>query len=299
MSRNSDVLLQLLDDHNWISAAWWDDPNDPHELHILHRRQAMQAQVALPNDLHNVRIVRHVSAPIRTLEALVESTDPTNTHQACQDEPIQLGCQCQPQAANWVGTAGAPVSWNNKDGERLWGFLSNWHVLASGQERIGRTIHQPTMQRGAFATLADWGSVSPSAVNNFDAAIADTLIGTYHTISSRILELGDLCPTPVRAHVGLEVCKSGRTTGLTCAVCTATGAAVRVGYGDFTANFQDQDVYISTGSAFSAPGDSGSLIVDQAQHCPVSLLFAGSSEITIGNPIHYVVDRFRLSFNLK
>ncbi|HUT60294.1 MAG TPA: hypothetical protein VNA25_20810 [Phycisphaerae bacterium] len=299
MSRNSDLLLQVLRDFNWVNAVWWDDPNDPHELHVSHTGPSIQHAIPLPNDLHSVRIISHPSEAIKILTCFPTAVDPANIHQACQDEPIQLGCQCQPEGANWLGTAGSPVSWSNPEGKRFWGVLSNWHVMAAGQERLGRNIHQPDVGRASFATLHDWRSVNPHEVNHFDAAIADAQIGDYHSISSTILELGPLCPTPLRATVGLDVCKSGRTTALTCATCSATGAAVRVGYGDFSAAFEDQDVFLAAGAAFSAPGDSGSLIVDRAEHCPVSLLFAGSSQLTIGNPIRYIVDDFKLSFNLR
>src|SRR5262249_49153795 len=46
------------------------------------------------------------------------------------------------------------------------------------------------------------------------------------------------------------------------------------------------------GSAFSAAGDSGSLIVTQAAAQPVALLFAGSSTTTIANPISDVTSAF-------
>jgi len=299
MSRNTQLLVSLVDTHSWITAAWFDDPNDPHELHLVQTQRHPFTATSLPAAFQHLTVMSTVSPPLRTLIAPATTTNPSNAHHACQDEPIELGCQCQPVAAAWVGTAGAPVSWKNAAGKRVYGVLSNWHVLASGQERLGRTIHQPTVARGTFAILSAWKSISPNEVNTFDAALADALVNDYHTISSRILKIGDLCPTPIRAVIGIEVCKSGRTTGLTCATCTATGAAVRVSYGDFTATFEDQDIYMTAGVPFSAPGDSGSLIVDRANHCPVSLLFAGNSEITIGNPIRHVVDHFGLSFNLN
>jgi len=299
MPTPNEHLAELLTRNTWIIAAWYDDHVDPMELHIVDAETNPQPQIHINAYLDSLPMIRHTSSPIRTLVAPVGTTDPRNAHQACQDEPVQLGCQCQPQSANWVGTAGAPVSWKNAEGQRVYGILSNWHVMADGGERIGRTIHQPTSARAAFAKLTAWKTISPNGSYTFDAAIANALIGDYHTISSRILEIGDLCPTPLRARVGLTVCKSGRTTGLTCAFCTATGAAVRVSYGDFTALFEDQDVFTATEDTFSAPGDSGSLIVDRDSHCPVSLLFAGSSEMTIGNPIQHVVDHFGLSFKLN
>jgi len=299
MSRNSDFLLEILDSDSTITAAWFDDPNYPRDLHIAHTGTVIPTVLPLRNELGNLRTILHPGQPLKILVCPATAVDHSNIHQQCQDEPIQLGCQCQPQAANWVGTAGAPVTWKSPEGKRLYGILSNWHVLAAGQERAGRTIHQPQISRPTFATLANWQRVSPNSPNLFDAAIADALIGDYHSISSSVLELGPLDPRPIRAQVGLVVSKSGRTTGLTSAICSAIGAAVRVGYGDFTATFEDQDVFTSVDGFFSAPGDSGSLIVDTVDHRPVALLFAGSPELTIGNPIRHIIDHFGLDFNLR
>jgi len=298
MSRHSDVLLRVLQSSPYIVAVWWDNPDDPQELHISHTGGNINNAVILPADMQNLRVVSHAANELKILTALHTATAPANAHQACQDEPIQLGCQCQPQGANWVGTAGAPVSWQTPEGPRRWGVLSNWHVLASGHERIGRTIHQPDTARPSFAALSDWQVITPSGTNHFDAALADARIGDFHSISPDVLELGHLYPTTTRATIGLPVCKSGRTTGLTRAICTAIGAAVRVSYGSFTADFEDQDVYMPPAGPFSAPGDSGSLIVTQGSKYPVSLLFAGNDQITIANPIHYIADHFRLTFDL-
>ncbi|MBT8395725.1 MAG: hypothetical protein KJN92_02110, partial [Gemmatimonadetes bacterium] len=51
-----------------------------------------------------------------------------------------------------------------------------------------------------------------------------------------------------------------------------------------------------TDGSFSTGGDSGSLVVTKgllaADRRPVGLLFAGSSNNTIANPIDLVLDRF-------
>lgn len=49
---------------------------------------------------------------------------------------------------------------------------------------------------------------------------------------------------------------------------------------------------VVSGSGFSAGGDSGSLIVtNDREHHPVGLLFAGSSTVTVANPIDEVLSR--------
>jgi len=46
------------------------------------------------------------------------------------------------------------------------------------------------------------------------------------------------------------------------------------------------------GGSFSAPGDSGSLIVTQDTADPVALLFAGSDQDTVSNPVSQVLNFF-------
>jgi hypothetical protein len=51
------------------------------------------------------------------------------------------------------------------------------------------------------------------------------------------------------------------------------------------------------GGSFSAPGDSGSLIVTQDTADPVALLFAGSDQDTVGNPVSEVLNFFASAGN--
>ena len=299
MPTAQDHLLNLLRDHDWVIAAWYDDPADPKEIHVVRNAATSSTNLNMPAFLSALHRVEHTQQRFQTLIAPANFRDPHLATQQCQDEPIQLGCQIQPEKADWVGTAGAPCSWLVEPNERHYGILSNWHVMADGFEHVNRTIHQPTTALPTMAKLAYWKSVDSIANNTHDSALADAKIGDFHTISQRILLIGPLDPVPSNANVGLAVCKCGRTTGFTHGRCSAIGAAVRVGYGDFTATFIDQDVFATDDQTFSAPGDSGSLIVTQAAHSPVALLFAGNGQLTIGNPIRYIVDAFNLSFSLK
>jgi hypothetical protein len=92
----------------------------------------------------------------------------------------------------------------------------------------------------------------------------------------------------------MAVKKAGRTTDLTFGTVDAIGVTVNVGYSSGTARFVDQIIIAPAG--FSAPGDSGSLIVTNDQSCPnpVALLFAGSETFTIANPIQKVYDAFKV-----
>lgn len=289
-------LYELLYHDSNIIAAWFDNPEKPTRLYIKVKNGTPTELNHLPASLKGLMLHVQPMPKIRTLITPVTKAMPLNVHQLCQDEPVELGCQIQPSGADWLGTAGSPCQWLNADGDPVFGILSNWHVMASGLEKRGRTQHQPTTNKSAIAKLSYWSPVTDDEPNKVDAAIADALIDGYHTISPNIMGIGPIGDHPINAHIGLDVRKSGRTTGVTQAKCVAVGAAIQVGYGEFTATFIDQDVYSALGEAFSAPGDSGSLIVGASCRCPCSLLFAGNSLLTIGNPIRHVNEAFGLIY---
>jgi hypothetical protein len=296
MNQPTDDTAQILVLNPQVTLAYLDHTNNPPVLHLhLHPRIAAR-QVRLPQSLAALPAEYHVGPDLRPLICYINTPAANDAHTACQNEPIKLGTQLQPQGAAWVGTAGAPVRWTDQANITHYGILSNWHVMAMGIERIGHTQHQPDDTRPACATLSRWKAVCSSCQANLvDCAIADALIDGKHTISTEILAVGQ--PTaPTDATVGRTAIKSGRTTGLTRAVCSAVGAAARVDYGQFSAIFADQDVYDDGAYPFSGPGDSGSLIVAAADNSPLSLLFAGGGGKTIGNPMRHVVAELGLQF---
>jgi hypothetical protein len=124
---------------------------------------------------------------------------------------------------------------------------------------------------------------SPQAVNNVDAAVARPEVGIEFL--DEILEIGVVGGvTP--AKLGMRVRKSGRSSGFTTGQITVLDATVDVNYSDKVARFEGQ--IITTG--MSAPGDSGSLLVADDALLAVGLLFAGSEQVTIYNPIQAVLD---------
>ena len=307
MQRPSQRLTEILAANPNVAAAYYDDPDNP-TLIIIHLvdhsgapnpgvyLKTVHTNLNLPQDLPHLPLQICRASPLVDLRTRDYSAVAGEQHQACQNEPIQCGCQIQPAGAKWVGTAGAPVKWLSKPDRMHWGILSNRHVLVPDDPRQGHAQHQPTDFAPACAFLHAWTPISSSATNYVDAAIADAEVEGKHTIGPDVLEVGPLAGQVQNAKVGLDVAKSGRTTGLTYATCTAIGASVRIGYGSFTALFADQDMYEVDSGVFSAPGDSGSMIFDAAQRRPTSLLFAGGGKLTIGNPMRFVAQTFGLVF---
>ncbi|MGW8268143.1 MAG: hypothetical protein ACWGSQ_17385 [Longimicrobiales bacterium] len=199
-----------------------------------------------------------------------------------------------------AGTIGARVT----DGARIFA-LSNNHVFAANNRgRIGDNLLQPGVADGGrnpedlLATLFDFeplkfcaGTVCP--LNLMDAALALT---SAENLGTETPEDGYGSPRPgtAEAALGMKVQKYGRTTGHTQGQVSGINAIIDVNYRTGVARFEGQ-IMIS-GEAFSAGGDSGSLIVTKGllagDRRPVGLLFAGSANNTIANPIDLVLDRF-------
>jgi len=181
--------------------------------------------------------------------------------------------------------------------------LSNNHVYADeNRALIGDNVLQPGRYDGgvnpadAIGTLAAFAPIefSTTANNEIDAAIA----------LSSMANLGNATPsngygTPkssiVTAKVRLSVKKYGRTTGQTQGRVYAVNATVNVGYDTGVARFVKQ--IIVTPGSFSAGGDSGSLVVTADGNNPVGLLFAGSTSMTVCNPIDAVLTRFGVTID--
>lgn len=299
MSDQHHQLTQLLKDNRHVNLAYLKYPDNAPELNIHTTQSLPEAGCVIPRQLCRTTVQYHHGPSFKTLICPAPVCLSDHPNQRCQDEPVKLGTQIHPGGAGWVGTAGAPVSWRDKQNRRLFGILSNWHVMAAGRYDSGHPQHQPTDRYPQLGYLERYTEISSRNVNHHDSALADCLVNDFHTISDQLLNIGALNPIPVHADVGLRVSKSGRTTGLTHGQCSATGASVRVDYGNFTALFQDQDVFQDVAGNFSAGGDSGSLICSTTQHKPCALLFAGGGNLTIGSPIRYVVQAYSLRFHFN
>lgn len=194
-----------------------------------------------------------------------------------------------------AGTLGAFVRLADADGLFA---LSNNHVLAdSDRGRVGDPVLQPGPADGGrdddrVGQLARAVRLLPEAANTVDAAVAlldDPSVQAEYP-SGRIDQWMD-------ADDDVAVEKVGRTTGVTRGHVTAIELDdLTVEYPIGPVTFDGQLEVTGDSGAFSAGGDSGSLVYQPATGMAVGLLFAGSQRggpagtgLTYCNPIGAVL----------
>ncbi|MBS4032415.1 MAG: hypothetical protein KGZ63_13485 [Clostridiales bacterium] len=124
-------------------------------------------------------------------------------------------------------------------------------------------------------------------VYQVDAAVARP--SAPESVDDNIIGLGTVKGVTAAA-LYQDVRKSGRSTGVTRGHVTVIGTTVNVGVGSGRI-IRLSDQIVTTRMA--DPGDSGSLLLDGANHA-IGLLFAGSSSVTLYNPIHQVLAALRV-----
>ena len=223
-------------------------------------------------------------------------------HSVWQTRPTKLGVSgSNIEDVCSAGTLGSLVKKIGRDKKFI---LSNNHILArenAGEK--GELIIQPGSlddgcqfrRKNKVAKLKKFITIvfSTTASNEVDAAIAKVKRDKVDETGT-ILDIGMVSTTPIDPQVEMGVKKAGRTTDLTFGTISAIGVTGNVSYSSGTARFINQ--FIITPGGFSAPGDSGALIVTDEGTCPnpVGLLFAGSDTMTIANPIKTVYQKLKI-----
>jgi hypothetical protein len=261
---------------------------------VIHVYKLKDDDEGIPSDVDGVDVVQ------------VRSTrfDPRASPTDRWPRPVPIGVSSG-LADFATGTLGARVT----NGTNVYA-LSNNHVFAGvNTASIGDPITQPGPDDGGsdpndrIATLADYQEIDFNGGDNvMDAAIAVTTAGDVGTATPPD-GYGAPSTTPTTATIGMGVQKYGRTTGLQQGTVQDVNLSVDVCYfplGDscfpgYEARYVNQ-ISVSPGT-FSAPGDSGSLMVTQGGNQPVALLFAGDGTLTIGNPIIPVLQRFNVTID--
>ena len=175
-------------------------------------------------------------------------------------------------------------------------ILSNNHVLADvNAGQIGDVIVEPGPADGGtdpVALLTDYEPIAFDGIPNAMDAAVGRLVDADDVLPP-IMVIGPVANPPVAAQLYQSVRKHGRTTRHTVGVVMDVSADLWVDLGgQRRAWFVDQIDVVGAGGDFSAPGDSGSLVVEAVERSPVGLLFAGGTGHTFVNPIDPVLTRF-------
>ncbi len=156
-----------------------------------------------------------------------------------------------------------------------------------------------TLLNNLLSALSDLGQTKTAGevplgpqLNYVDVAVAR--LDDSVSVDPRIVDVGGAPLGIAEPELNMKVIKSGRTTGLTKATIIQVDVVVDVRYGSRKARFLNQ---IMT-SPFSQPGDSGSLVLDYERNA-VGLLFSGSDNITVVNPIQPVLTAMRAELVLE
>lgn len=214
---------------------------------------------------------------------------------ASRERPVRAGWSCGNELSQATGTIGCIISDGNWEG-----LLSNNHVLARAstieghKAQLWEGILQPgKVDGGAFpndfiAFLTKWTDLSIYGVNRVDRAMALFTRDTPFRLA--IQDIG-LVRGLREAEVGLEVCKTGRSSGYLEGKVFDTDAFVQVNYGQIIGKALDFEHQIFIMPPIGIPGDSGSLILSRDREA-VGLLFAGSPYFTAANHIGDVLNGF-------
>lgn len=177
-------------------------------------------------------------------------------------------------------------------------ILSNNHVIGMmGKATNGDAVSQPGLIDNHCQAPRTVGrfTLAVPIMSNVDAAIAELVTGTMDAGGS-ILGVGVPASQVATPTANMNVLKSGRSSGVTHGTIQSYSTDLKVDYSDgckgAVANvipFTDQIVIVGNSSSFSSSGDSGSLVMTENKQ-PVGLLFAGSSTLTVANPINDVLN---------
>lgn len=258
----------------------------------------------LPRSLDGVPVVIQVTGRISALhhrDGHVGGGDEAATNPTPKSEwprPVPIGVSTGHPTIT-AGTIGARVA----KGVNVYALSNNHVYAATNTAIIGDNVLQPgtfdggTNPDDAIGTLSEFVPIKFDGTDN----VVDAAIALSSTLNLNKATPPDGYGTPrsatVPPRINMKVMKYGRTTGKTNGFISGINATVNVNYGPGqVARFVHQ-IIVQPGS-FSAPGDSGSLIVATGganDRKPVALLFAGSFLVTIGNPINAVLSSFSVA----
>jgi hypothetical protein len=216
---------------------------------------------------------------------------------------ISRGPAIGASVAHSLGAAGTLGFFARRVSDGSIGFVSNNHVLAAedrGQDSDEifhpAPIDCPLRTHNPIGFLAGGYPRLKRTDPIVDCAFAQLVEGTRYNAAS-LYGRRKIGATPVKPNVHRNVCKIGRTTGLTYGRITAFEMDPLVHYSFWPIHFRNQiEIESVDSSRFSKGGDSGSLVFTQYGSDPVALVFAASlvgghanRGLTYANPIDAVL----------
>jgi hypothetical protein len=280
----------------WARPALGLAPVGPDQAHLAIRLVAKEDADVLLSGLDDA-VLDEVD--VRVIGAVRALSAPTPEELQRRTRPLVPGLSVAHPTVT-AGTLGGFV----RVGGRL-AILSNNHVLAAADAAaVGDPVLQPGPADGGdpttdrVATLAAFERFTADRANRVDAAVA--VVDAEVPLEPGRLPGGPLVADPAEVddvEPDERVEKVGRTTGYTLGRVSAVevdGVAVQYDQGLYT--FDDQIEIDGVAGAFSAGGDSGSVIWRSADRAPLGLLFAGSETggrtgggVTFANPMATVL----------
>jgi endonuclease G len=212
-------------------------------------------------------------------------------------DPLRGGISVSDERHHRAGTLGGKVI-DRKTGAEM--ILANWHVLAGDWiAQPGQRIYQSGRLDGGTAADTVATLTRDAMSSGLDAAVA-ALNGSRRLVNDQ-LGVG-----PVRgvgtATIGMEVVKSGRTTGVTRGRVTGVEGVAQISY-EGVRRLIRQVVTISPlwGGEVSRPGDSSSLWLARESAHAVGIHFAGSDvpERALANDIQSVLAALNVDLDVS
>lgn len=214
-----------------------------------------------------------------------------------RQKPLVGGISVSNQYQRAAGTLGSMVV-DRKTGNRM--ILSNWHVLVGNwSARPGQKIYQPGRLDGGNSPDSIASLYRDAMTKNLDAAVA-TLDGNRLLINNQF-KLGPITGVK-QPDLGMQVIKSGRTTGITYGIIAAVEGLTRLRYASLYRIIEHVFTIEphSPEETVSGPGDSGSVWLEESSNKAVGLHFAGSDspERALAMEIQPVLDALNVEMEV-
>lgn len=290
---------ELLASPDVVGTGTGVDANGQPAIFVFTKSKTLAKPRAIPAKIEDFPVVIKVTGEFKA------EVDPASRF----PRPVPIGVS----TGNFNQCSAGTIACRVVDGDGYVFALSNNHVyaltnIAPAHSLIlqpGRIDGTPICDKDRNDVIGKLGPVAPikfdGSFNTIDAALAQTntdWVGNATPADG----YGTPQSTTKTASIGMKVKKYGRTTSLTNGTVAFVNVAVAVNYGApfGIAFFKDQIIVISK-TEWSAPGDSGSLVVTKSGNFPVGLHFAGANledgDLGVENPIDAVLSFFGVNID--